>query len=243
MTRKQPNPNPSKSKALAYFEYVLLALCVAVIILRTTITEGPVTHSTTFAINLGDSLYSLSISTVLMLAFALWIIWSILSKNFIYKLSGIEIGLCIFCIGALVAGLAAADKRIAITDAAVFLAPVLMALLLVQILDSSSKVKLMLAVIAALGIVSAYQSADQYFVSNQMTIEQYEKDPQSMLGPLGIEAGSFKQFLFEHRLYSKGVRGFFTTRNSDGSFVLMALLAAVALFIDKLRPPRQSHLF
>ena len=235
MTRKQPNPNPSKSKALACFEYVLLALCVAVIVLRTTITEGPVTHSTTFAINLGDSLYSLSISTVLMLAFALWIIWSILSRNFIYKLSGIEIGLGIFCMGALVAGLAAADKRIAITDAAVFLAPVLMALLLVQILDSSSKVKLMLAVIAALGIVSAYQSADQYFVSNQMTIEQYEKDPQSMLGPLGIEAGSFKQFLFEHRLYSKGVRGFFTTRNSDGSFVLMALLAAVALFIDKLK--------
>jgi O-antigen ligase len=244
MTRKQPNPNPSKSKALAYFEYVLLALCVAVIVLRTTITEGPVTHSTTFAINLGDSLYSLSISTVLMLAFALWIIWSILSRHFIYKLSGIEIGLGIFCIGAFVAVLAAADKRIAITDAAVFLAPAIMALLLVQILDSPSKVKLVLAIIAALGIVSAYQSADQYFVSNQMTIEQYEKDPQSMLGPLGIEAGSFKQFLFEHRLYSKGVRGFFTTRNSDGSFVLMTLFAAVALFINKLknRRPDKSDL-
>jgi O-antigen ligase len=235
MTRKQPNPNPSKSKALAYFEYVLLALCLAVIALRVTITEGPVTHSNTFVANLGDSLYSLSISTVLILAFLLWITWSIFSRNFIYKLTGIEIGLGIFFAGALVAGFAAADKRIAITDIAVFLAPALMALLLVQILDSQSKIKLLLAVIAALGVISAYQCAEQYFFSNQITIEQYQKDPQSMLRPLGIELGSFQQFLFEHRLYSKGVRGFFTTRNSAGSFALMALFAGVALFIDKLK--------
>jgi len=244
MTRKQPNPNPSKSKALAYFEYVLLALCLAVIALRVTITEGPVTHSTNFVTNLGDSLYSLSISTVLILAVVLWIIWSIFSKNFIYKLTGIEIGLGIFFVGALIAGFAAADKRIAITDIAVFLAPALTALLLVQILDSQSKIKLMLAVIAGLGIVSAYQCAEQYFFSNQITIEQYEKDPQSMLGPLGIEPGSFQQFLFEHRLYSKGVRGFFTTRNSAGSFALVALFACIALFIDKLknRLPDKSDL-
>lgn len=240
MTRKQPNPKPSKSKALAYFEYVLLALCLAVIALRTTLTEGPITQSTTFAANLGDSLYSLSISTVLILAFVLWIIWSIFSRNFIYRFTGIEIGLGIFCIGALIAGFAAADKRLAITDIAVFLAPALTALLLVQILDSQPKIKLMIAVIAALGIISAYQCADQYFVSNQMTIEQYEQDPQAMLSPLGIEPGSFQQFLFEHRLYSKGVRGFFTTRNSAGSFALMALFAAVALFIDKLKNRRSG---
>ncbi len=238
MTKKPPNPNPSKSKALAYFEYVLLALCLAVIALRTTFTEGPATQSTTFAANLNDSLYSLSISTVLILAFVMWIVWSFCSRSFIYRCTGIEIGLGIFCAGALVAGLAAADKRLAITDITVFLAPPLTAFLLVQILDSQSKIKLMLAVIAVLGVISAYQCAEQYFVSNQMTIEQYQKDPQSMLGPLGIEADPFKQFQFEHRLYSKGVRGFFTTRNSAGSFALMTLFAAIALFIDKLKNRR-----
>jgi O-antigen ligase/tetratricopeptide (TPR) repeat protein len=240
MTRKQLNPSPAKSKALAYFEYMLLALCLAVIALRTTLTEGPTAQSTTFAANLGDSLYSLSISTVLILAFVLWIVWSIFSRGFIYRLSGIEIGLGIFCAGALAACLAAADKRLALTDVTMFLAPILMALLFVQILDSQSKIKLMLVVIAALGVVSAYQCAEQYFVSNQMTIEQYEQDPQSMLGPLGIEAGSFQQFLFEHRLYSQGIRGFFTTRNSAGSFALMALFAAIALFIDKFKNNRSE---
>ena len=240
MTNKPPNPNPSKSKALAYYEYVLLALCLAVIALRTTFTEGPATQSTTFAANLGDSLYSLSVSTVLILAFVLWIVWSFCSRSFIYRRTGIEIGLGIFCVGAFVAGLVATDKRLAMTGIAVFLAPALTAFLLVQILDSQAKIKLMLAVIAALGVISVYQCAEQFFVSNQMTIEQYEQDPQSLLVPMGIKPDSFRQFLFEHRLYSKGVRGFFTTRNSAGSFALMALFAAVALFIDKLKNRRSD---
>ena len=245
MTKKPPNPNPSKSKALAYFEYVLLALCLAVIALRTTFTEGPATQSTTSAANLNDSLYSLSVSSVMILVFVLWIVWSFCGRNFIYRRTGMEIGLGIFCAGALVAGLAAADKRLAMTDIAVFIAPVLTALLLVQILDSQVKIKLMLAVIAALGVISAYQCAEQFFVSNQMTIEQYQQDPQSLLDQLGIEPGSFQQFLFEHRLYSKGVRGFFTTRNSAGSFALMALFAAIALLIGKLknRQPDKSDIW
>ncbi|MHC4323972.1 MAG: O-antigen ligase family protein [Planctomycetota bacterium] len=238
MTKKTPNPNPSKSKALAYFEYALLALCLAVIALRTTLTEGPATQSSTFAANLNDSLYSLSVSTVLILAFVLWVVWSFCGRSFIYRRAGMEIGLAVFCAGAIVAGLAVADKRSAITDIAVFLAPVLTAFLLVQILDSQAKIKLMLAVIAGLGVISVYQCAEQFFVSNQMTIEQYEENPQSLLEPMSIEPGSFQQFLFEHRLYSKGVRGFFTTRNSAGSFALMALFAAIALFIDKLKNRR-----
>jgi O-antigen ligase len=116
----------------------------------------------------------------------------------------------------------------------VLLAPPLMALLLVQILDSPSKAKLVLVVIAALGLVSAYQCAEQFLFSNQVTIKQYEQDPKSLLEPLGIEPGSFQQFMFEHRLYSGGVRGFFTTRNSAGSFALMALFAAVVLFLERL---------
>ena len=240
MTKKLPNKNPTKSKAQAYFEYVLLALCLAVLALRTTVTEGPVTQSSTFAANLGDSLYSLSESTVLILAFALWIVWSICSRSFIYKLTGMEIGLCIFCLSTFVASLAAADKRLAITDIAVLLAPLLTAFLLVQILDSQAKIKLMLAIIAALGVISVYQCIEQFFISNQMTIEHYEQNPQSLLGPLGIESNSFQQFMFEHRLYSKGVRGYFTTRNSAGSFALMALFAAVALFIDKFKNRRSN---
>lgn len=192
-------------------------------------------QSTTVAANLGDSVYSLSVSTVLIFCFALWIVWSFCSSRFSYRLTGIEIGLGVFCAAAVIAGFAAADKRLAITDIAVFLAPPMMALLLIQLLDSQQKIRLVLIVVAALGVVLAYQCAEQFFVSNQLTIEQYEQEPETMLEPLGIEPGTFPQFLFEHRLYSRGVRGFFTTRNSAGSFALMALFATIALFAEKFK--------
>ncbi len=242
MTKSPTNPDFSKSRARLFLEYVLLALCLCVIALRTTLTEGPIMQSSTLSANLGNDVYSLSVSAVLFLSFVFWFIWSSCSKRFLYRFTGIEIGLCIFCVAAIVAGFAAANKRLAITHFAVVLAPPLMAVLLVQILDSQAKIKLVLAVIAALGVVSAYQCTEQFLFSNQMTIEQYEQAPETMLEPLGIEPDTFQQFLFEHRLYSKGVSGFFTTRNSAGSFALMASFAAVALFIEKFKY-RKYHAF
>ncbi len=235
MTKPPINSTFSKSRALVLLEYILLALCLCVIALRATFTEGPTMRPSTTPDNLGDSLYSLSVSAVLIFAFVLYLLLSFCSKRFLYRLTGIEVGLGLFCVAAVVAGFAASDKRSAITAVAVLLAPPLAAILLVQILDSPSKIKLVLAVIAALGVVSTYQCAEQFFVSNQVTIEQYEKSPQTFLEPLGIEPGTFQQFLFEHRLYTKGVHGFFTTSNSAGSFSLMASFAAIALFIDKLK--------
>ena len=235
MTQQFADHSASKSKSLVYLEYVLLALCLCSIALRTTFTEGPTMQSTGVASSVTDNLYSLSVSTVLIFSFALWAVWSFCRGRFSYRPAGTEIGLGLLCIAAVTACLAAADKRLALTDVTVFLAPPLMALLLVQILDSPSKAKLVLVVIAALGMVSAYQCAEQLFFSNRLTIEQYEQDPQSLLEPMGIEPGSLQQFMFEHRLYSGGVRGFFTTRNSAGSFALMAFFAAVVLLLEKFK--------
>lgn len=221
-------------------EYIALALCLCVIAIRTTYTEGPVAQSTT-PVNLTDNLYSLSISAVLFLSFVFWFMFGFCGKRFLYRFTALEIGLFLFCIAAVTAGFAASNKRAAITDSVCLIAPVLMAVLLVQLLDSTSKIKLVLAVIAALGVVSACQCAEQFFVGNQASIDQYKQTPASMLEPLGIQNGSFQQFLFEHRLYSKDVRGFFTTGNSAGSFAILASFAAIALFIDKLKN-RQSGL-
>jgi hypothetical protein len=235
MTKLPINLDFSKSKGQVILEYILLGLCLCVIALRTTFTEGLSAQSASQLINLGESVYSLSVSAVLILSFVFWFVWSFCSKRFLYRFSAMEIGLCLFVVAAIIAGLAAANKRAAITDFAVFVAPVLCAVLLVQILDSPSKIKLLLAVIAAFGVVSAYQCAEQFFVSNQITIDQYEQAPRAMLEPLGIEAGTFQQFLFEHRLYTRGVRGFFTTGNSAGSFAMLAFFAAAALFLEKFK--------
>jgi len=235
MTKDRNSHAASKNKVLVCLEYVLLAVCLCAIAIRATFVEGPAIQSASPGSNLGDSMYSLVVSTALIFSLVLWLVWSLCSGTFSYRVAGTEWGLGLLCLAAVAAGWVAADKRLALTSITMLLAPPLMALLLVQILDCPSKVKLVLAVIAALGAVSAYQCADQFFFSNQAMIDQYKQDPQSLLAPLGVEPGSLQQFMFEHRLYSGGVRGFFTTRNSAGSFALMAFAAGVALFLDEMR--------
>jgi O-antigen ligase len=172
---------------------------------------------------------------VLILSFIIWFVWSFCSRRLFYRFAAVEIGLCLFIIAGVAAGFAAADKRAAITASITLLAPILMVVLLVQILDSQSKIKLVLAVIAALGVVSAYQCKEQLSFWNDQDIKYYRENPQAVLAQQGIAPNSLAHWLFEHRLYSKGVHGFFTTSNSVGSFAILASFAAIVLFIDRFR--------
>ena len=232
MTKPQTNSSVSKNKVLVYLEYILFAFCLCIIALRTTFTEGLSAQSASQPTNLTSSMYSLSISAVLIFSFVLWLLCSFFSPRFSYRLTGIEIGLVLFCASAAVSSLVAPDKRMAINGFTALLAPILMALLLVQILDSPSKVKVVLAVIAALGIVSAYRCWEQHS-ENEHLIEFYEQNPEAALAQQHIAPNSLKHFQFEHRLYSKDISGFFTTSNSAGSFALLASFAVITFFIDR----------
>jgi O-antigen ligase len=215
--------------------YGLLALCLSILALRVTYTESPTAQVLTTPGSLGDTVYSLTLSGLLIFAFVLCLLWGILTGRLVYRFTGIEIGLAVFGVASVISAWGASDKREAITQTVTLLGPLFAALLLVQILNHPAKVRVVLAVLVGLGIVSAYQCAEQFFISNAVTIEQYEKNPQTMLEPLGIETGTFQHFLFEHRLYSRGVRGFFTTSNSAASFALLASAAAAILLIRRLR--------
>ena len=197
MTKAQINSGSNKSRLCVYLEYILLGLCLCVTGLRVTITEAPAPQTVNLSLNLTDNLYSVSLWSVLILSFICWFVWAFCSRRFFYRLTWIEFGLCLFAVSTVAAGFVAPDKRAAINDALLFIAPVLSALLLVQILDSRFKIKLVLCVIAAFGVVSAYKCHEQFSVTNQMDIEQYESAPDDMLEPFGIEAGSFNILFVE----------------------------------------------
>lgn len=241
------NSSFSKSKALVFLEYLIFALCVCIIVLRTTFTEGPTVQASTLTSGLTDSMYdipiwravlissfSMFISTALIFSFIVWFMLNFCSREFFYRLSGLEAGLLIFCIGAVVSGIAAPDKRGAISNFLGLAAPVLMAILLVQILDTQTKIQLILILIVALGVVSTYRCWEQYS-ENEHLIEFYEQDTSAALAQHQIEPNSLENFQLEHRLYSKDINGFFTTSNSAGSFGLMACFAAVVLLIERLK--------
>jgi len=209
---------------------LLLGLCLCILALRVTYTESPTAQVSAMAGSLTDMVYSLTLSGLLIFAFVLWVLWG---GRHVYRCTGIEIGLAVFGVAAVISTCGASDKRTAISQVVILLGPICAALLLAQILDRPARVRAVLAVIVGLGIVSAYQCAEQLFISNAITIEQYEKNPQMLLEPLGIESGTFQHFLFEHRLYSCGVRGFFTTSNSAASFAILACAAAAILLLRR----------
>jgi hypothetical protein len=136
MTTSTVSVNLSKSKSRAIFECVLLAVCLCVVALRATVTESPTIQSTTLPSNVRDIAYSLSVSAVVILALVVWLLVGFLSGRFIYRFTGIELGLALLCGAAAAACFAAADKRLAVANVATTLAVVFMAILLVQILDS-----------------------------------------------------------------------------------------------------------
>jgi len=215
-------------------EFVLLTFCLIVMALRATYTEAPTVSTSPLPGNISDTVYSLTLSGLLIGALVLWLVWGICLGRIRYRFTGIEIGLGLFLLAGVVSAFGAADKRLAISHITTLAGPVVAAVLLVQILSSAPRIRLVLLVIAALGVVSAYQCAEQRFVSNEITVEQYEKSPETLLEPLGIEPGTFQHFLFEHRLYSRGIRGFFTTSNSAASFGILAVFAALALLLERL---------
>jgi O-antigen ligase/tetratricopeptide (TPR) repeat protein len=246
MPAKPVKTEAAGQRHLRMLETVLLGLCLCILALRITYTEGPAGQMLLLAGSVADVIYSLTLSGLLIFSLVLWLLWRILSNRLTYRVTGLELGLVLFGAAAVISTVVASDKRSAITQSMMLLGPILAAVLLTQVLDSPARIRVLLTVIAALGVVSAYQCAEQFFVSNSVTIEQYEKDPKALLDPLGIEAGTFQQFLFEHRLYSRGVRGFFTTSNSAASFAVMASFAALALLVRRSpehgdRPAQRRH--
>jgi hypothetical protein len=243
MKNETNNPDITKSKALLVYENALLIFYLGVIILRVIYTESPTMQTNAITAASGDSLYNIYVSAGLLFSFIVWFVWSHFEKKFLFRITGIELGLIIFAIAGVISGFTASDKRLAINNIVSLFTPILCAILLVQILDSSAKIKLVLAVIAALGVMTAYQCADQMLFSNKEMVKEYEKNPQSMLEPLNIQPGTLQSFLFEQRLYSNNAKAYFTTRNSAGSFLLMAFFAAASLIAVSEKPVRLKIIF
>jgi hypothetical protein len=235
MTNPKTKTDNSKSKTVLLFENILFVCCIIVIALRATSSEAPAPQSSPIQTVLNDTVFSLCLSGTLIFAFLLWCLAKLFSGRPSFKITAMGTGLAILVTGLIFATFYAANKRAAITSAVTLMAPILMAVMLAQLLDSHVKIKILLITLAALGVVAAFQSADQFFIENDIIIQQYQDDPDAILQPLGITRNSFNHILLEHRIYSKDVRGPFSTGNSAGSFAILTSFAAIALLAELLK--------
>ncbi|MHC5075438.1 MAG: hypothetical protein ACYTFM_03290, partial [Planctomycetota bacterium] len=102
MNKHSVNNVPHKSRALTTTENILFAVCLSVLALRTTVTEGLGLQAGTQLINIGSTVFSLIVSGVLIFTFLFWLICNICSKQFQYRRTFLEAGLIIFIIAAII---------------------------------------------------------------------------------------------------------------------------------------------
>ena len=242
MNRKKTDLKTQTSSS-TLFESVALVICLAILALRATHTESPHTLTINADQFLTNQAFSIILSSILLLLPCLWLIFSALKNKLPRRLTALEIPILAFIAAAAIGIYVASNKRLAINDAVTLLAPMFAAVMLARILNTKTKINLVMLVIVSLAFVTSIQCIDQYLAGNDDMIRQYEQDPQQFLDTVGAQPGTLKEFQFIHRLYSKDIRGFLTTSNSTGSFMIIAAFVSVALFIEKLKhlPDPDAH--
>lgn len=233
MTNRTISTASDKITSSDWLGHALLGAILGLICLRCVITESPISTQVTSHLNVYDLAYSLSMTWLLLAVIAMWCLHYIYHAKTAYAKTGIRLGLGLWLLAALVSTYFASDKRSAISDVFLLTCPIILCMVLVQLLNTPGKIRLVLITLGGLGILTSYECIDQHFITNQNAIRDYEANPSQMLNQIGQEAGTLNHFLFEHRLYSKGVKGFFTTRNSAGSFLLIAFISVLALWQER----------
>jgi O-antigen ligase len=217
------------------FSYLPLAVFLCVLALRATNAETinmPLLSSWT---NIGDEFASLIFTAVMLVCVLLWFARISYQKTFVYSFTALELPAIIFFIAGLIGIIIASNKRAAVDDFVTMAVPVFAAIVLVQILDSDLKIRLVLAVIVAVACASAYCCVDQFLTETQLMVDQYKANPEKILQAMGLTPGTLEAWMAEHRIYTKGVIGFLTTGNSVASFSILAAFAGAALFAERLK--------
>ncbi len=235
--KKDPNEKPT---ALKFLDYVLLLIVLSMIALRATYIESPHIEQMHTQFFITSEIISLILSTVLLACFAVWLLVSFATGQLRWRKTYLGIPAALFVGAGMISFFfTASNKRMALTDVAFLTTPIITAMLLVQLIKSKQTMRMALMLIVAIGIAATVLCFDQMLASNETIIQDYEQNTAEHLKKAGIEQDSLEHWMYEHRLYSKDIRGFLMTSNSSASFFLLAVFASLGLSIEAFR--RRKH--
>lgn len=217
---------------IQWFENLLLCIVLGLTVLRLTIIETPHIEKLQSRFMLSSEIVSLLLSTSLLLCVVLWFLITVLSGRLSWRRTWFGIAVVIFVVAGIIAVFFASNKRAAVTDLVTLATPMVMAVLLVQWLRSPVTIRLALLLVLAVGVAATVLCIDQKMDSNETVIAEYEANPEEHLQKLGIEPNSMEHWMYEHRVYSRDIRGFLMTSNSAATFFLLALFAAAGLSLQ-----------
>ncbi len=228
-----------------YFDTAIFIFYICILVLRTTYAENVEASVFNPALFLPGPVMSFLNTSALLLVSLLWFAVAALRGRKLRFAGVLGWGVVIFTAAVVVSITSASDKRAAINNGLTLISPMTAAVVLVNIL-TLCRVRVLLWVVLGLGAVSFVECVQQYLESNEQMIAMYEQDPSSQLQSLGIEQGTLEHMMYEHRLYSRDIRGFLTTGNSAASLFLLCIFSAgglVGLHYSRQKDQRSPGLY
>lgn len=142
--------------------------------------------------------------------------------------AGIEWGLLLFAVAALVACLAAGEKRAAVNAALDAVAALVTAVALVRLLDAPWRIGLALVVLLATSTANVADCVDDRRSAAQ-TRANYLDHREEIWASQGVPLDAPQVELFERRMLADEASGFFAHSNVAGGYLLLGLLVALGM--------------
>ncbi|MCK5271757.1 MAG: O-antigen ligase family protein [Sedimentisphaerales bacterium] len=237
----------NKTRLVQITDNILLFFCCLLVAARCQINEafgsalrvaGPLP---TAGIGAAEIPAMVILSALTVVAAVVWFVIHIACGCFAWRKTMLVIPALLIIAGGL-AGKDTGNRHTAEITGFVLTAQLVLALLLVQLLDRSWKQRLLLCVIAATGVTFAYRCWEQYHYEIPMTIEMFERDPQSFLAGQQLEPGTYQAQQFINRLKSRDVGGYFAISNTAASFFILSGMATLALLFCRGKSFPDNHI-
>ena len=201
---------------------------------------GPVVS---VAIGQGQTTAMLTFAGLTCTAAFIWLATHLRSPQFHWRKTALIGPFALLTLASIISTLLASNKHTAIVAALTLLSNTLLAILLIQLLDSPTRQRLLLCAIAATGVAMAYRCWEQHHYEIPVVLNEHAKNPDAALLAQGIEPNTYAASQFLERLESRDVGGYFAISNSAAAFFILSIAATAALIAQGLthrpRPPQQ----
>jgi hypothetical protein len=157
-----------------------------------------------------------------------------------YRRTGIEWGLALIALAAVVSSVFAGNKRLAINASIDWLCGAVLAITLIQLLGEGLWRRILLAAVVSSACVVAVQCLEDHFRGFDDTLAHYESIKEEFWARQGVAPDSDKVALFEGRLKAREASGPFPHSSIAGSYLSLCALAALGAAAALLRTARRT---
>ena len=156
-----------------------------------------------------------------------WLLARAIGPTRRYRRTGLEWGVAIVAIAAVISCLAAGNKRLAVNASIDWLCYPLLTIVLVQLMYKPWHRRVLLAGLLATACAQTTKCLEDHFVGFDETWAHYENIKDDLWARQDVELDSPKVELFERRLKARETSGFLPHSNVAGSYMVLCGMAAL----------------